>query len=146
MIIKVNIVPEVKEEEVVVNCKEKNSIVYRILKALKTVDSKMICQKEGEIQRIYICDILYIESIDRKTFLYTKSNVFEVNRRLYELENELQSRSFFRISKSIIVNLQRVQSLRPELGSRLLLTMDNGEKIMVSRQYARKIKEELEVI
>ena len=146
MIVKVNIVPEAKEEEVIVNCNEKNGMVHRILKALKTVDSKMICQKEGEIQRIYLCDILYIESIDRKTFLYTKSDVCEISKRLYELENELQSRSFFRISKSIIVNLQRVQSLRPELGSRLLLIMDNGERIIVSRQYARKIKEELEVI
>jgi DNA-binding LytR/AlgR family response regulator len=64
---------------------------------------------------------------------------------LYELEAHLGKCSFFRASKALLINLQRVQSLRPELGARLLLTMDNKEKIVVSRQYAKTIKNALGV-
>lgn len=45
-----------------------------------------------------------------------------------------------------IINLQRVKSLRPEVGSRLIVTMDTGERIIASRQYAAQIKEVLEVL
>ena len=36
-----------------------------------------------------------------------------------------------------------VKDIRPELGGRLLVTMDNGEQVYVSRQYAGDMKEKL---
>ena len=66
--------------------------------------------------------------------------------RLYELENHLKNRSFFRASKAVIINLRRTKSIRPEIGARLLLTMDNGEKVIVSRQYSSNIKTALGVM
>lgn len=89
---------------------------------------------------IELDDILYIESVNRKTFLYTEKQIDETDKRLYELEEYLNGKSFFRASKSIIINLQREKAIRPEIGARLLMTMDNGEKIVVSRQYANNIK------
>ena len=47
--------------------------------------------------------------------------------------------------KTTIINLRRTKSIRPEIGARLLLTMDNQEKIIVSRQYAGSIKHALGV-
>ena len=91
-------------------------------------------------------DILYIESVDRKTFLYTEQQIYETDKRLYELEDHLKNRSFFRVSKAVIINLKRTRSIRPEIGARLLLTMDNGERIIVSRQYAGNIKTVLGVM
>ena len=81
----------------------------------------------------------------RKTFLYTEEQVYETDRRLYELEDYLKDHSFFRTSKTTIINLRRTKSIRPEIGARLLLTMDNQEKIIVSRQYAGSIKHALGV-
>ena len=69
----------------------------------------------------------------------------ETDRRLYELEDYLKDHSFFRTSKTTIINLRRTKSIRPEIGARLLLTMDNQEKIIVSRQYAGSIKHALGV-
>ena len=62
-----------------------------------------------------------------------------------ELEDYLKDHSFFRTSKTTIINLRRTKSIRPEIGARLLLTMDNQEKIIVSRQYAGSIKHALGV-
>ena len=112
---------------------------------MATVNTKIPCRKQGEIFQIDVNDIYYIDSVDRKTFLYTDSEVYETDKRLYELEDSLKNLSFFRVSKSTILNLKRVQSLRPELGARLIATLENKEQIMISRQYAAVIKSVLEV-
>ena len=70
-------------------------------------------------------------------------NTEGIRRGLYELEDNLMDLDFLRISRSAIVNFRHIQSIRPELGGRLLLTMENGEQVYVSRQYAASIKEKL---
>ena len=89
-------------------------------------------------------DVLYIDTADKKTFLYTEKQVFQSALRLYELEDVLKELDFFRAGRSIILNFRRVRSVRPELGRRWLVTMDNGEQIWVSRQYGGELKEKLQ--
>ena len=121
----------IQEIEIIINCSSKDETVQKIVSSLSVIDMKLTCRKDDEIFQLDPANILYIESVDRKTFLYTEQQIFETERRLYELEAYLENCSFFRASKAIIINLQRVQSLRPELGARLLLTMDNKEKIQL---------------
>lgn len=52
-------------------------------------------------------------------------------------------RDFVRASKSAIVNFGRVSSICPDLGGRLRLTLENGEVVGVSRQYAPAIRKKL---
>ena len=96
---------------------------------------------EGEFLAVDPSDVLYIESVDRKTFLYTAAKVYETPRKLYELEGGYSE--YMRISKSCIINLQRIRSIRPDFGAKLLATMESGEKIYVSRQYAADLKARL---
>ena len=131
----------IQEIEIIINCSSKDETVQKIVSSLSVIDMKLTCRKDDEIFQLDPANILYIESVDRKTFLYTEQQIFETERRLYELEAYLENCSFFRASKAIIINLQR-----PELGARLLLTMDNKEKIVVSRKYAKTIKNALGVI
>lgn len=72
--------------------------------------------------------------------------MYESALRLYELEEKLSGMDFFRTGKSGIVNFLRVRSIRPDFGGRLLLTLDNGEQVPVSRQYAAAIKHKLEAL
>ena len=62
---------------------------------------------------------------------------------LYELEEGLRGLDFLRVSRSAIVNFRRIRSVRPELGGRMLVTVDGGERLYVSRQYAADLKEKL---
>ncbi len=146
MKIKVNIQQNSDETEVVINCPSEDKTVRRIIDVLHTIDTTLICWKDEEKHKIHMKDIVYIESVNRKTFLYTRDQTYETEKRLYELEEYLRGLSFFRVSKAMIINLQRVKSLRPEVGSRLIVTMDTGERVIVSRQYAGQIKEALEVL
>lgn len=74
------------------------------------------------------------------TFIYTEKKVFGTGKRLYELEELLEDRGFFRCSKSVIMNLSKVVKLKPEITRNILATLVNGEVIVVSRRYATELK------
>lgn len=119
MKIRINDRPDIQEIEVIINCVADDPLVNKIISALNTVDAKLLCRRQGETFQLGLADILYIESVDRKTFLYTEEQVYETDRRLYELEDYLKDHSFFRTSKTTIINLRRTKSIRPEIGARL---------------------------
>ena len=93
-----------------------------------------------------IAQALYIESVDRKCFVYTSDEIFESDFRLYELEQQLEEYGFFRVSKSFLIHLQKVQSLKAEINRKIRITMSNGEQIIASRQYAEELKKRLGVV
>ena len=92
------------------------------------------------MQMICLEQILYIEAVGELVFVYTPEGVFEVKSRLYELEERLVEKKFIRCSKSMILNLRKINSIRPALNGRFLAEMENKEEVMVSRQYAKNVK------
>jgi len=118
--------PDIRETEVVIHCNKADELVEKIIFAVETARGRLIGSMDGVIYQIDLSEILYIESVNRKTFLYTQKEIYESPKRLYMLESELRELSFFRASKAIIINLHKVHSIRPEICSRLILTMDNG--------------------
>ena len=81
--------------------------------------------------------------LDGRTFLYTHDRVLQSPLHLYELEEHLAGTEFVRASRQALVNFDHVRSLRPALGARMVLTLSNGEDVLVSRQYASAIKKKL---
>ena len=83
--------------------------------------------------------IYYIESVDKKTFVYTKDACYETKYRLYELEKLLLG-YFMRCSKAAILNLKKVKSVKSEMSGRLNATLLNNEVIVISRGYVKEVK------
>ena len=135
--------PSFPETEVTINCPQADEDILRLVAMLRIHQKKLVGTLEGEQHLLDVRDILYIDTVDKRTFLYTGKAVYESALRLYELEERLRNLDFFRIGRSTIVNFYRIRSIRPELGGRLLVTVDNGERLYVSRQYAAGIKEKL---
>ncbi|MBR5089888.1 MAG: LytTR family transcriptional regulator DNA-binding domain-containing protein, partial [Ruminiclostridium sp.] len=69
----------------------------------------------------------------------------ETKMKLYEMEERLCGSGFLRISKSCLVRLRFIRSIKAELDRRLRLTLENGEQMIVSRQYADELKRRLGV-
>ena len=93
-----------------------------------------------------MADIVYVESVDRKTFVYTQEDYYEAKLKLYEVEERLCQSGFLRASKSCLVNLRYIRSIRSELNRKLRLTLENDEQLIVSRQYAEEVKRRLGVL
>ena len=134
-----------KETHIHVTCPEMTPEIERILSMLHMLNKQLVGHKEGEMHLIEAADVLYIDTADKRTFLYTKNEIYETELKLYELEEQLKDADFFRANKSCIINFRHIASLKSELNRRLLVTMTNGEKLIVSRQYAEYVKEKLEV-
>ena len=87
--------------------------------------------------------ILYAEAVEGSVFLYTADQVYTSPYSLSFLEKEYGEDGFFRCGKSAAVNLRQTEQLRSQPGGRLLLTLSNGEKILVSRRYAAILRRRL---
>ena len=86
--------------------------------------------------------IYYVESVDKRTYVYTKDGCYEAGYRLYELENMLDF-NFLRCSKSLIVNIRKIQSVKSELNGRMIALLLNGEQVVISRSYVKDLKRKL---
>ena len=130
-----------QEEQIVIECVEMTP---------EFEDVKNYCLAKGnfltgytnafEQQQICITDILYIEAIGENVFAYTQNKVFEIRKRLYELEEELTPYKFVRCSKSFLISILKVDSIRPALNGRYCVRMENGEEVIISRKYVKHIK------
>lgn len=91
---------------------------------------------DGHMERLRLEDVYYFEAVDEKVFAYTKSDVYEIKQRLYEVEEMCTPYCFMRASKSAVLNLMRLEGITPALNGRYTARLKNGEKIVISRKYA----------
>ena len=131
--------------EISVTCKQLTPDVEKILATLRMMNSQLTVKKNSEIYLLDVTQIIYIESVDRRCFIYTSDEIYESDFRLYELERQLEGYGFFRVSKSVLIHLQNIQSLKADINRKIRITMSNGEQIIASRQYADQLKKRLGV-
>jgi len=134
--------PAGAEEEIIVLCHNISPELLNMLNSLKTPSNMLIAYVDNEIHRVSPSDVFYFEAVDKKTFIYCERDVYESKLKLYELE-ELAMKDFFRISKSVIVNLSKIKSLIPSFSGRVEAVLTNKEKVIISRQYVSELKEAL---
>lgn len=137
--------PGVQGIEVTILCKRADRQVLDIVARLRMLDRKVTGSVDGHTRIVNAKDVLYVESIDKRTFIYTADEVLETSLRLYEMEERLADCDFLRVAKGCVVNFRRIASLRPDLNGRIVATMDNGEQVVISRQYAPDVKHKLEM-
>lgn len=139
MIVNVNVSSDLKETEV--NIKAKNEYEAKLISSvIKNINSSIVGKKEDRSTVLYYLDIYYFDSIDKKTYVYTKKEFYEVNKWLNEIESIMPG-NFFRCSKNAIVNLSKVKNFKAGFGGKIHMKLQNDEEIEVSRKYVKKLNE-----
>lgn len=144
MLVEYEQVSTIEEEKAVIKAVAKTSDIQNAIELLEGNAGGIAVVNGGST---YICKqnaIYYIESVDKRTYVYTKDNCYETKYRLYELE-EILGAYFVRCSKAMIVNLRKVKSVKSDIGGRLETTLLNDEEIIISRSYVKEIKRRLEI-
>lgn len=131
--------------KVLIQCRTADNEVLRLKSHIELFDNKLYAKRDDEYCFINASEVLYFEAVDNRTFLYTQEAVLEIRQRLYELEDTLSEKDFIRISKSIIVNINQIRSLKPELNRTILATMCNGERLSISRKYVPAVRKLLSI-
>ena len=132
-----------EKEYIEIGCHRKDERVDEIIRFIRSREGILKGTKEDRQYSLALPDILYIEAVDEKTFIYLEKDCYESTRRLYEFDEALSSRNFARISKSVVVNLMKITSIRPSLNGRFSCVLTNGEQVIISRKYVPDIREKL---
>ena len=107
------------ELEIQIRCPKVDEQILKILATLHALDKKVTGEKNGQLYLLEAKNILYIDTVDKKTFFYSKNDVYETPLKLYELEEKLAGNDFFRAGKSLIINFNHIKSLKPDFGGRI---------------------------
>ena len=118
---------EGEEEEIIIRSNNIDESILQMIYGVKMEHKKIVGNKDGKMTLIDPKDIYYFESVDNKTFIYCMKEVYESKLKLYEIEEKYENTDYIRISKSSIVNLNKIKSIRPDFGGKILATMENNE-------------------
>lgn len=131
------------EDELILRYQRLTKEVERILSVMNTPQRKLIGLRGNAQVVIDISQILYIESVDRKNFVYTINDVFQIECSLTQMEQILNTVNYFRCSKSMIINIDKIMELKSLASNRIDATLCNGEHIIISRTYASEFRKRL---
>lgn len=70
--------------QVIIKCRQIDDEIMRLKCHIELFDQKLQAKKDNELYFINLSEVLYFESVDNRTFLYTENDVMEVKQRLYE--------------------------------------------------------------
>ena len=118
-----------RKEQVLIRCHAVTEEVREIADFVKSRQGSLTGVKDSRQYEIAVSDIYYFESVDAKSFLYTKDQVYETSYRIYELESMLRPKNFLRVSKSMLLNLMKIRSIQSALNGRFAAVLLSGEEV-----------------
>lgn len=145
MKIEIDIDDKYPDTEVIIKSPRLTQDIEKMISLMRMIDMQIAVKKNDETYLLDAGEILYIEVVDRNTFIYTEDATYESELKLYEFEQQLEEKDFIRISKQSIINLKKVKSLKADLNRKIRVTLQNGEQILVSRAYSDELRKRLGV-
>ncbi|MGO0861773.1 LytTR family DNA-binding domain-containing protein [Clostridioides difficile] len=132
-----------EEDEIIIRCRNLDDEMLKLIFNIKMQRESLIAYKNEQLYRINPLDVYYFESVDNHTYLYCKNDVYEFKKKLYQIEEIFLNSDFLRISKSVILNLTKIDSIVQAFNGRFEVILDNDEKTIISRQYVPMLKKKL---
>lgn len=128
-------------EEIIIRYRQMTKRMEGIVRYVEGQDEKLSGIKDGQQFLIGIHKIIYLESVEGVTYLYTEKEVYKSELTLALFEALYAEENFFRCSKSMVINIYHIDRLKSMSGNRIDATMDNGEHVIISRRYARELRQ-----
>ncbi len=97
---------------------------------------KLINVKDrGQIFRVEVDSIEHIEAAGDYMIISTGDNSLVLRETMKDLERRLDPRTFQRVHRSTIVNLDQVRQVKPHTNGECFLVLESGAEVKVSRSY-----------
>ncbi|MFT7560727.1 MAG: DNA-binding LytR/AlgR family response regulator [Flavobacteriales bacterium] len=104
---------------------------------------QLLVKKLGKEFLISIHDIEWVEAAGNYANLHVKDHVYPMRITMNNLEVLLPNKSYFRIHRSTIINLNEVKHIEALDTGDHLLTLNNGQSLNFSRRYRESFKDAL---
>lgn len=109
--------------------------IDQILTLCKGGAQMLVGEREGRKYNIDVNDVYYIEWVDNHSCICTSKDVYTTAQTLTQLQQQLDSMGFIRISKPMLVNVYKVKWISSGLNMKLMAELLNGERVAINRHY-----------
>lgn len=129
------------EEEILIYVKEKTALIEKI-ERIVLGEGSIAAKRDRTIYNLELSDIVCFTADNNKVFAVTEKQKFEVDEKIYELEETLPQ-NFLKINKSCIANIEKIKSFDAAATGTLCVNFKNGYRDYVSRRRIKNVKERL---
>jgi two-component system LytT family response regulator len=113
------------------------------LKDERSYASRVLVRKEGSISFVMTADIDWIEASRNYMKLHVGNTVHVVRDRLHRLYETLDPRSFARVHRSTVVNLNRIKEIQPWFSGDFVVILRSGVQLRMSRHFRESLEQQL---
>jgi len=121
--------------------------IQKVLQVLENRDApeylRLIKVKTGsDLRFVPVSQVFYFKAEDKYTIVQTASNEFLIKTPIKNLEKGLDPRYFWRVHRSSIVNIERIQAIKRSFTNQMIIGFDRTDQtIAVSRSYEHLFKQ-----
>ncbi|WP_114792690.1 LytTR family DNA-binding domain-containing protein [Niabella yanshanensis] len=101
---------------------------------------RILVEHRKRYKNIPVAEILYLKACGDHTEIYTKTVTYLSSMGISSLAEKLNPRSYVRLHRSTLVNMNHVKEVYRDLG-KIFVVMQNGVELSVGRNYQPLIKE-----
>lgn len=105
----------------------------------KSYTDRLPVRKSGRVAYVPVEEVDWIEARRNYLYVHRGGDAYTIRRTMSSMEAGLDPRKFIRIHRSTIVNIDRIKAFRPLLRGHVIVELDNGSSLPLSRGYHRKI-------
>ena len=129
-----------EDVEITIKCPSVDKELSVLIEKIRLYGFAILCTKQETTYLIKPADIFYVESIDNKTYVYCKREVYCSDLKLYEMEDKLPSNLFIRVRKNCILNMNYINNFKSRLNGKIEARLENDEQIEIARHYVVELK------
>ncbi|GAB5472383.1 MAG: LytTR family DNA-binding domain-containing protein [Maribacter sp.] len=119
--------------------KDVGALAESVIMEREDYPERVLVQQNKKLITIAVTDIIWIEAYGDYSKLHTSAATFVSNYGISGLEEKLNPKTFLRVHRSSIINLEKVKELH-KYGKSYDVTMENSDIVRVSRGYLDAIK------
>jgi len=129
---------QVKHREDPARAEAQAAVLTEVRTQAKPID-RLAVKSGGRIRILRTADIVWIESAHNYVEIHEDKQSHLLRDTISAIEQKLPPDKFVRISRSTIVNVEKVKELEPLFYGEYTVTLHNGKRLTLSRRYRRKL-------
>jgi two-component system, LytTR family, response regulator len=112
----------------------------RRLRQERRYPQRFVVRSAGRISFVRISNVDWIDAADNYVRLHAGGREHLVRDTLTAFESKVNPEKFVRVHRSIIINLDRVESIEPHAHGEYVVTMKDGARLTTSRSYSDRLR------
>jgi two-component system LytT family response regulator len=119
---------------------EKLTALLAEMRPASPVVDRLVVKTSGKVVLVKTADIDWIEAADNYVSLHVGNETHLLRETMNALEGRLNPKVFLRISRSTIVNLERIKELQPMFHGDYTVILRNGTRLSLSRSHRDRLQ------